>query len=97
MPTTGACVSCPPGFVIHDNPNDPRVIYPEGSASAAAVGSAAGGLRCAYACQLPGYFTEETVGLLRRIVVVASAIGLPMISLVVFTWVTSKLRMQKQV
>ena len=77
---------CPRGFVKPENPLDPRVIWP--------TKATPGG--CAYACQLPGYFTDDESQLLTRFLVVASAAGLPMITSVLFTWLTSKLRMEKQ-
>ena len=46
--------------------------------------------------RLPGRFTESDHNNNRHITLISSAIGLPLISLVILTWVTNKTRLRKQ-
>ena len=46
--------------------------------------------------RLPGYFTKDEKKIQDFIVVVAPSIGLPLISAVVITWMTDKVRLKKQ-
>jgi len=48
------------------------------------------------ACTLPGYFTDAERDMLNTLMVVVASIGLPMIALVIITWLSSKLRMTQQ-
>ena len=78
-------MQCPKGFVIPDNPLDLRVLFVPGSVSG-----------CAKSCEIAGYFTDNESTTLRLLMIVASVIGLPLIAMVLWTWLSSKLRMEKQ-
>ena len=75
---------CPKGFVVPDNPLDSRVLFVPGSSG------------CAKECVIAGYFTVNEFKILRILVIVASVIGLPMISMVLWTWLSNRIRMEKQ-
>ena len=75
---------CPNGFVIPDNPTDPRVIWvPNGNG-------------CARACRFPGYFTSYNEDILSYVVSIVPWIGLLLISAVIFSWICDRQRFVQQ-
>ena len=75
---------CPKGFVIPDNPSDPRVIWiPNGNG-------------CARACHLPGYFSWLNDAIMSFIVSIVPWIGLILISTVILSWLFDRQRFIQQ-
>jgi len=89
--------SCPAGFVIPDNPTDPRVVWavPDGDSSASGRGGY-GRNQCAQPCTFRGYFDDGDEATFTAIFTLVPYIGLPLILCVIATWLMNPLRMRKQ-
>jgi hypothetical protein len=64
---------CPQGYVVPDTPDSARNVYMLGTG-------------CALGCRIPFLFTSGEFKILESILVIAPAIGLPMIIALIITW-----------
>ena len=85
--------TCPAGFVIPDNPLDPRVIW---AVQGTGIRNGIGHGRCAQPCTFRGYYDDTDTATLNAIFTIVPYVGLPLISCVIAMWLMNPLRMRKQ-